>query len=143
VFEEGLAVATRLDDSWAIAHSVQMLGCALLALGESRLAAQRFHEGLTLARVVPLVASYCLDGLAAVAMAHGDANRAARLSGAAESMREDAGFLADRLQREIAQRTERTARATLGGDVWEVERVRGAAMSLDEAVAYALETCDA
>jgi len=115
------------------------LGCALLALGESRLAAQRFCDGLALVHVVPLMASLCLDGLAAVAVADGDPSRAARLAGAAGAMRADGGFLAPRSARELAERIELTARAALGDRGWEEELASGAAMTLDEAVAFALE----
>jgi hypothetical protein len=77
--------------------------------------------------------------MAAVAVANEDAIRSARLSGTATAMRTQIGFKAMELERTMAERTEGAGRAALGDEVWEFEHARGAAMTLDEAVAYALE----
>ena len=67
----------------------------------------------------------CLDGLARLAAAAGDDERAGRLRGAAQSLRETRG--------------RRPIRADLPPpDVPDAARDEGAAMSLDEAVEYAL-----
>ena len=45
-------------------------------------------------------------------------------------------------RRTVVDRTERAGRASLDDERWEVEYARGAAMSLDDAAAYAREVCD-
>jgi tetratricopeptide (TPR) repeat protein len=71
----------------------------------------------------------CLDGLAAVAAPRGEQERAGRLVGAAESLRDE--------WRANSARPERIPR-----DVPETARAEGAAMTLDEAVLYALTGLD-
>ena len=137
ILEDALVVAKSLGDTWFIAHNLDSLGRALLCLDESRLAAERFREGLSLVGVAPLVASNCLDGLAALGIQKGDAVRAARLAGAAEGVRAG-GLESAPAWQAIADRTEHTARLALGNEVWEAERAHGVDMSLAEAAAYAL-----
>jgi predicted ATPase len=140
VLEECVDVATRLGDQWSRAHALETLGFALVAAGEMSLAAARFREGLVLAEVVPLLGSYCLDGLAAVA---DDPTRAARLAGRAHAMREEAGFLSHDVERGFLEDTERRGREALGDEAWDVAYAEGARMTLEEAIAYALEDRDA
>jgi hypothetical protein len=90
---------------------------------------------------VPLIASEALLGLAALDAMRGDTRRAARLVGAASARapaqrydqpqdlvnaRIDAAFLAD-------------ARARCGADTWDAAMSEGGALSLEDAIAYALQ----
>jgi non-specific serine/threonine protein kinase len=120
------------------------LGHVFLGLREPRLAAGRYREGLELSLrfAGPVETSVCVEGLSAVAIADGDAVRAARLSSIADSLRTTGGFNPLPFERELTERTDRAARAALGDEAWESERARGAAMSLEEAVAYALGSSD-
>jgi hypothetical protein len=80
-----------------------------------------------------------LEGFACLAGASGDAERAARLWGAAQALHEakdiprDPDFLAEADTRISAVRT------GMGEQAWGEPRRRGRAMTLDEAVSYALE----
>ncbi len=140
VLEECVDVATRLGDQWSRAHALETLGFALVAAGEVSLAAARFREGLGLVEVAPLLGSYCLNGLAAVA---DDRTRAARLAGRAHAMREEAGFLSHDVERGFLEDTERRGREALGDEAWDAAYAEGARMTLEEAIAYALEDRDA
>jgi tetratricopeptide (TPR) repeat protein len=71
----------------------------------------------------------CLDGLAAIASARGDQDRAARLVGAATSLRDERNAKPVRPER-VPQ------------DLPEVARAEGAAMNMDEAVDYAVTGVD-
>jgi hypothetical protein len=80
-----------------------------------------------------------LEGFACVAGAKGEAERAARLWGAAQALHETKGiprdidFLAEADTRISAVRT------GMGEQVWEEAQHKGRVMTLDEAVSYALE----
>ena len=82
-----------------------------------------------------------LDGLASLAAARGARERATRLWGAAEGLIEATGLdLGGSV--DIGGHRERyraAARAELGEAAWEEAYGEGRAMTLDEAVSYALE----
>jgi hypothetical protein len=83
-----------------------------------------------------------LEGLTCVAEALGEDSRTARLIGIAEALREDtaypryAAWAAD-LQPRLA-----AARSRLSEERWEAALVEGRAMSLDQAISYALEDAE-
>jgi tetratricopeptide (TPR) repeat protein len=139
--EQGLAMQTKLRDTWHIAWSLRMLGCTALRLGKHDRAASLLRECLTLCleqgiRVFIFVAT---SGLAGVAAARGDAERAARLFGASETMWQAAGGkLYANYQTEM-DRDATAARAQLGEESWRKAWQEGQAMSLEQAIAYALE----
>jgi hypothetical protein len=89
----------------------------------------------------------CLEGLARVAAAREQKERAARLFGAAEALREAAGAPFPSGARAGTQPAERaaveqhvaTVRTALGSEAFAAAWAAGRAMTLDEAVAYALE----
>jgi hypothetical protein len=80
-----------------------------------------------------------LEGLAALAVALGQSERAARLFGAAEELREAMGFRplwpSERAEHERPVTAVRTA---LGQEAFAAAWTEGRAMSLEDAIAYAL-----
>jgi non-specific serine/threonine protein kinase len=90
----------------------------------------------------PLVQN-ALEGIACMAEAKGEAERAARLWGAAQALQEakdiprDTDFLAEADARISA------VRSGMGEQVWEEAFRKGRAITLDEAVSYALEVEEA
>jgi hypothetical protein len=103
-------------------------------------AAESVHrEGLDHAEWTsdPRAVALALEGLAGVACASGDAERAALLLGAAGEMRESAGGPLPPAERVDVDRTEAAARRVLGearlGECME----RGATLSAEQAVALA------
>ena len=139
-FAEEAIMLTSPDDSWRI-HPESNRAFALLGLGEVELAAEKFRETIDLVRRVfgPVYAVDTLDGLAAVAAACGEFGRAARLAGSAREIRDRGSFQAHEQIAELAEQTARAGGEALGAERWEHECAHGAAMTLDEAVAYALE----
>src|SRR4051812_27844776 len=114
-------------------------GLAALLIGETHAASDAFREELTLCRemVVRPVVFEGLRGLAAVAVVHGDAKRAATLVGAADAHRYDTP------KYPVDARLDETffepARARCGSDAWNAGARKGSVLSFEDAIAYALE----
>jgi len=104
-------------------------------------AADLYRESLSLSwetGLNPLV-QRTLEGLACLAGAKGEAERAARLWGAAQALHEakgiprDIDFLAEADARISA------VRSAMGEEEWEEPWRKGRAMTLDEAISYTLQ----
>jgi non-specific serine/threonine protein kinase len=80
-----------------------------------------------------------LEGFACVAGAEGEAERAARLWGAAQVLHEAKGIPRDTDFLAEADARMSAVRSGMGEEVWEEAWRKGRAMTLDEAVSYALE----
>jgi DNA-binding CsgD family transcriptional regulator len=139
-YGEGRALAEQRGDTHGIAYSLRGLGHIARAQGLYARARELLRESLTLLRdlrdrrCIPL----CLEGLACLAVGSDWAERAARLFGAAHATQESTGAPAPPADMADYQRTETDARAHLGDERFNDLWAAGAAMSLDEAVAYAL-----
>jgi hypothetical protein len=114
-------------------------GLAALFTGDVATAGDAFREELTLCRrlVVPPFAREALMGLAAVAAAEGEDDRAARLRGAAEAFRYDDPV--DEVQERLATVFFAPARERHGPEAWDAAAREGNALSFADAVAYGLE----
>lgn len=84
-----------------------------------------------------LFTAYCLAGLAGIAGAHRQPERAARLFSAAEALRESAGLPLPRVQRTDYDRDVAAARAQLDEAAFAVAWATGRALTLEEAIAEA------
>jgi predicted ATPase/DNA-binding SARP family transcriptional activator len=84
-----------------------------------------------------------LEGLAAVAARKGDAERSARLFGAAERIREDIGSPLAASEAQIYERYWQLGREQLGDAEYELALAAGRAMSVDEATKLAQRTAAA
>jgi predicted ATPase/DNA-binding SARP family transcriptional activator len=137
LLEEGLTLAREAGDLWAASHALVELGRAQLFAEADERAAALFAEGLTVAaeRGDVQVAAECLQGLAAVAGANGQAERAARLWGAAEVLLE--AF--DDADRSLDELVRPSLRTTLG-EGFERELAAGRMLTLEDAVALGLES---
>jgi predicted ATPase len=141
-FGQALAIFRRLGDWTMAAWAEHMMGGALIRLRRIdeaaepiRSALRTFHDAGDVAGIALL-----LDDLAAVAVARDDLDRAARLWGAARALSFASGVgLADSVEKlwEIEGRP--NAVKAMDRDTLERFAAEGRAMSLDEAVAYALE----
>jgi predicted ATPase/class 3 adenylate cyclase len=139
-FRAAREIFVRTGDVTMHAWANHMLGSALLRLGPMdeareplRDALEAFHEAGDVSGIAMV-----LDDLASHAMGDGDARRAGRLFGAARALSSAGGVgLADFTESSFEQ-SRPTPRAM---DPAELERhaAEGRAMSLDDAVAYALD----
>jgi predicted ATPase/class 3 adenylate cyclase/Tfp pilus assembly protein PilF len=142
--EQSLAMHRELGNKAGIAYSLCHIGNAALFQEDYESAATHHAESLGILkdlgdkRVIP----ECLEGLASVALHQGRVERAARLWGAAEALREATGapispsFLADH------NRTVAAARAQLDEAAWQAAWAEGRAMTMEQAITYSLEDTD-
>ena len=139
--EEAVALLRELGTRGGVSMGLYNLGWIALLQDDLGRAANLYRESLSLSwdsGLNPLVQN-ALEGLACVAGAKGEADRAARLWGAAQALHEtkgiprDADFLAEADARTSA------VRSGMGEGAWKEAWRKGRAMTLDEAVSYALE----
>jgi hypothetical protein len=114
-------------------------GLAALLTGETNTASHAFREELRLCRdmVIRRVAFEGLRGLAAVAVVHGDAKRAATLVGAADALRYPQAE--DPVEATLDETFFEPARTRYGTDPWNAAAREGSTLSFEDAIAYALE----
>jgi predicted ATPase/class 3 adenylate cyclase/Tfp pilus assembly protein PilF len=138
--EEGVALLRELGARGGVALGLYNLGWIALLQDDLGRAADLYSESLSLswdAGMNPLVQN-TLEGFACVAGAKREAERAARLWGAAQVLHEtkdiprDTDFLAEADARISA------VRSGMGEEAWKEASRKGRAMTLDEAVSYAL-----
>jgi hypothetical protein len=104
-------------------------------------AAGLYRESLSLSwdtGMNPLI-QMALEGSACLAGAQGEAERAARLWGAAQALHEDKVMPRDLDFLAAADARISAVRSGMGEEAWEEAWRKGRAMTLDEAVSYALE----
>ena len=139
LIDRAIPIMRGLDDPgmWLIVHGNS--GLAALLTGDVDAARRAFRQELMLGRelVIRPIASEGLVGLAGVAAAFGDVHRAARLVGAAGT------HINDQQQDVIEARLDaaffQAARTRCGADAWDAAVREGAALSFENAIAYALE----
>jgi ATP/maltotriose-dependent transcriptional regulator MalT len=143
-YEESLSLARQRGDSHEIAYALRGLGHVARIQGEYARAGQLLRDSLSLLaelrdrRCIPL----CLEGLACIATGPGWAERATRLLGAAHAIQQTTGAPPPPSEMADYRRTEADARAQLGEQRFATVRTHGAAMSLEQAIAYALAEHD-
>jgi len=139
LIERAIAIARELDDPliWLTVHGNH--GLAAIFGGDSAVAERAFREQLMLCRelVARPFASEGLRGLAAVSAVRGDEHRAARLVGASDAQRHGQGFEAVEARLDAAFFD--AVRVRLGTDTWRADFRRGAELSFDDAIRYALD----
>jgi hypothetical protein len=99
------------------------------------------REALTLYQTLgdPRRCAVGLEGLASTAGMAGRGERAARLLGAAEALRETLGAPIPPHERADVERAVADARTTLGEEVWAQALAAGRALTLAQAIAEALD----
>jgi non-specific serine/threonine protein kinase len=83
-----------------------------------------------------------LEGLAAAAALDGEAQRAAQLLGAAAALHESVGFVLEPDQALVVDPAVDRARTQLGEEAFAATWEAGRALTLEQAIAYALEEND-
>jgi predicted ATPase/DNA-binding SARP family transcriptional activator len=140
--EEALALHREFGAKDDVALTLHNLG--RVALHERRYAdaADLLRESLALSRELSFkeMIAYGLAGSAEVAAVQDNAERAAHLIGAAESLLDETGVRLDIDERQSYERTVEALRARLGTPAFETKRAEGRALALDRAIEVALET---
>jgi non-specific serine/threonine protein kinase len=141
LFNEGLALARRLGDRDNVARCLLGLGFTeLFNRGETEGAHRHFAEGLRVAATLrqPFHIVYGLEGLASIASAKGEWERAIRLAEAALGVRESSGSAAAPQLRARTDDYVLKARQAVTPELAAIARAEGRAMTIEQAVAYAL-----
>jgi predicted ATPase/class 3 adenylate cyclase len=139
-WEGALATFTDLQDPYFMAFAERLLGGVDRAEGNLEAAESRFRTSLTAARQhdVPVVIASALYAIADLALARGQPERALRLVGACEAMRDEIGE-APSGEMAFVGDVRGAASAMMDAEAAESLYQQGRAMAVDEAVAYALE----
>jgi len=140
--EKGLAAYRKRGLNAEIAWACMLLGNAALGSGDTARAATLLKESMRMCHKNghPHGVAEALQTLAGVAVAQGQPQRAAHLFGAAEAIFEATKFLPP-LPYQIAQRERDVAalRLALDEEEFKAAQAAGRVMTLEEAIAYALE----
>jgi tetratricopeptide (TPR) repeat protein len=139
--EEAAAMFREQKHLSYLSEALDSLGWVALLRGDSERARVLYAESLGLKREVgdKLVTPGPLEGLACVAEARGEAERAARLFGASEVLREVMGTPPEPGDSALQEPYLSAARSQLDETSWQEVWAEGRAMTLDEAISYALE----
>jgi predicted ATPase/DNA-binding SARP family transcriptional activator/DNA-binding CsgD family transcriptional regulator len=116
------------------------LGWARLLQSDNERARISYRESLTLCKELgnKLDASDSLEGLACISAAEGAGERAARLFGAGEALREAVGFAQLPAEAALREPYLATVRSQLDEASWRAAWAEGRAMSMEQAIEYAL-----
>jgi predicted ATPase/class 3 adenylate cyclase/Tfp pilus assembly protein PilF len=141
IHEEGLAIRRELGDKWGIGSSLLNLGEVVRELGDYASARLYLEEGLEIKRELgdKMSVAWCLEGLASVDRLQGKEGRSARLWAAAEALRETIGSPLPPNMLPFHNQELTTLRNQLGDKVFEEALAEGWAMSMEQAIEYALD----
>jgi predicted ATPase/DNA-binding SARP family transcriptional activator/DNA-binding CsgD family transcriptional regulator len=144
LLDESLASFREIGDNSNIAISLMHSAFAALIRGDHervRVLSDESLELLQRAEDRQHIAD-CLEIMAGGAGARGRAQRAARLWGAAEALREEIGVLLQPENRKVLDPFLAAARSSLGEAAWQVALAEGRAMMPEQAIEYALSAED-
>jgi predicted ATPase/DNA-binding XRE family transcriptional regulator len=140
LFTEGLAEARESKAAWDEAIITTLLGHLAHQQQHYAVARQRYHESLLQLRAFhnPTFIAWCAEGLAATLVVVGHAAQAVRLCAAASAQRALAHTPLPAMEREAVEQVLATARTMLGEGAFAAAWAEGSVLSLDAAVAEAL-----
>jgi predicted ATPase/class 3 adenylate cyclase len=137
--EESLTIERELGNRQGIAYSLNDLG--LIATEQGLHAAARALHDESLAISLELGdrwgIAWSLEGLAYVAVGFGQPDRAARMWGAMERLREEIGAPITLSERPRYERRVTSARSAIGDAAFELARQEGRSMTLEQVIQYA------
>jgi non-specific serine/threonine protein kinase len=144
LYEQSLAVLAAWDDKRVLAGLLVSLALVDIDAAAPAAARARLEEGAALVRELQdrATAALCLDGFAGLAAAQGQPARALRLAGAAARLRQALGAAQPRNLRDWVERHLGPARRALTAGDRAARWADGQAMSLEEALGYALAPHD-
>jgi ATP/maltotriose-dependent transcriptional regulator MalT len=142
--EEALPLAQKRNDLWAIQGATNRLIRVAQARGDRDRTATLARENLILARTIGSITAITdhLEVLAWVARVDGSPHRAARLLGATEALREQGGRRINAIARRALDAETVLLRQAIGEEAFEAAWNLGRALSVDQAVRYALDEID-
>jgi predicted ATPase len=141
LYEQALETARELGTPFEMGHALSEIGRAECDEGHHDLARKHLAEGMTILRDlgVRLGVIESLEGLANAAAAMAAPRRSVRLWGAADALRREIGNARSVHESIAYERQVKRVRAILTAEAFDQAWDEGRAMSLDDAVRYALE----
>ena len=138
--DESLAMFRTLGAKQGIAYALRTTGHAVRLQGDVERAVGLYRQSLALFGEVgdKWVATECIEGLALIASAQGYSERAARLFGVAEAARETYGITMPRPEAGDQEHFWAAIRERPEGTAFAADWTEGRAMTLDQAIEYAL-----
>lgn len=142
--EQGLQIGLELKDSRLIGISSAMLGLVLFFLGQYGRVPGVIRQGLLACALLDeyLMSGFCLYAAGALAGIKGDPQRGARLHAAGQSAHEAIGYRIPPGAQSVWQMLLRVVKEPLDEETFRARWEEGRAMSLQQAVEYALEEID-
>lgn len=136
---ESLQLFRAISDRWGIAQALNSLGTIYLAQCDVPQATERLIESLDMSHKMgdKLTVASCLEGIARAANTQDEPLRAARLIGAAESLRKAIGGPVYPYDQAENEKNASAASASLGRAEYLEAWTAGQAMTLEEVVDYA------
>src|SRR5262249_10939582 len=143
-YSQSLASFEAVRDKRGIAIALNDLGEVALAHGDFEAAGRLEAESITIAAAVGDVerVAFALSTLAAIEAARGRSERAIRLAAAAETRREESGVKFSAAWRSILKSWLEPAYEAVGEQARAVAWNAGRKLSMEQAVAFALEAAD-
>jgi non-specific serine/threonine protein kinase len=140
LYERAVALNKGLGSQLGVSIGLNNLGAVSCEEGGLTEASASYREALAHARAHGFqeMVSLAFDGLGAVAAKRGTWERAARLAGAAEALRDEIGAQLDLADRAFRDRYLAEVREELGEEAIEAAMAEGRAMTPEKAAAYAL-----
>ena len=140
--EEAHELFRQLGDERMVGVVVVNLGTLAAREGRSDEAEALLRQALEYAeaQVDKELAIWCLGELSALMLSKGDAERAARLMGAVERLREETGHALQGDQRRLDEQTRSALASELDEQRLAAAHTIGREMTFEQAVAYALQT---
>ena len=140
-FEEAVELFRALENKTALGDALNNLGAATFGSSNLAVAKAYFSEALTIAKDLAnrITISCSLDGFAAIAVESGDFDRAAMLSGTADSLRDLIGYKIEPAELRFREMYLSKLREQMPKDSFDTFYAAGRGSSLEDAIAEALE----
>lgn len=139
--EESLQIRRQLGNKWGVGVSLGILSRVAMREGNWDRAIARLSESLEVRREIgdQSGSAWCLERLAEIAMAMGQAEKAVRLFGAGATLRASIQSVIDPVDQSEYDIQVTSLRAKLGEERFVAVWDEGSALTLEQAVTYALE----
>jgi predicted ATPase/class 3 adenylate cyclase len=144
LLEESLELRRQLGNKWGVGVSLGTLGWVAIREGDWQRALARLGESLAVRQEIGDKggSAWCIERLAEVALAQGNREKAVRLLSAAGALRISIGSVIDPADQPEYQNRRAALRSELGQEQFAALWEAGRALTLDQAITYALENPD-
>ena len=139
-YGESIAIGREIEGQFTVGYALIGLGRVAYSRGEYDAASSLYRQALTMFQETANQwnITYCLEAVAALAVAQGNMDRAAKLLGKTDDFYTQIQYLLSPIERQHHEQAVMAARTALGDQVYSAIWSEGQAMTLKEAITYAL-----